>query len=207
MRPIAARQWIWEVDEVTGGPRDLWPLTGACVHYRWPVARGRHHHTEQWPEGGREFADWRVGPCQEEWDCRSDAALRHSHSLSVSVGRLKLPAHVRLNKIVLNAAEITCKHLQIFAQTCADVQRLWMYVLCEKLSGANADYLLCSLSRAWRHAWRTDHAHRVDAATFVKAAFHDTDTDILADSPVTPTSLRGSSRRCRCRCRCRGMRA
>jgi len=40
----------------------------------------------------------------------------------------------------------------------------------------------------------------------VKAAFHDTDTDtdILTDSPDTPTSLLGYSRRCRCRCR--GMR-
>jgi len=48
--------------------------------------------------------------------------------------------------------------------------------------------------------------HRRSTATsfFLKAAFHDTDTEILANSPDTPTSLRGSSRGCRCRCR--GMR-
>jgi len=39
----------------------------------------------------------------------------------------------------------------------------------------------------------------------IKLEFHDTDTDILADSPDTSTSLREYSRGCRCRCWRRGI--
>jgi len=46
---------------------------------------------------------------------------------------------------------------------------------------------------------------RMNAGRSVEAAFHDTDTDILARILARMQACRASQRGCRCRCRCRGM--
>jgi len=84
-----------------------------------------------------------------------------------------------------------------------------VWICCGLEQSTESEYVcVCARSQRYYFFRRRAHWRRTccvdNGLRSFKPAFHDTDTDILANSPDTPTSLRGSSRGCRCRCR--GMR-